>query len=1042
VASACLTSEQKGWAALLDSEAEFRCGMGDATCTAVKPLPHALQLAGAIGAAVSAVGTGAASTISEHLRSTVTFCDGAAARSTPPTTPCVDRTTVACGLAIYRRALVNGWVDGALAEAQLPEAQQAVGAPVFCNGRPGSGACPTALQGAPDLTALQELGVFYREVVGRSAFEAGNFVADAFFRPYSAAGTPRVGAALEEKRQYLFKALKSFDQARAAMFSPVATDVVYAFPAQAFAKTGEEWVRQMRDLLGERLDALSEVIDLERRLSGAASEQAFLVAQHGLHLDYLQHVLVAAVESKWENEAYQASGSAERLFRDGATMLAQLDESKNPLGLTPNRVYFLSDQKTVRNWQFLHQQLQRELTDRTDPGTLVSLVDEAQASMQESIESSQQLTQTIHNSVQGFEQELDRLCGPVETLPPECGGPVFCEEDTDCLEYAAEGAETRCALGQCTNVDHAAMKFGNVECRGPTCDLEYKCENESCKGVKQTFKSDVGTSLSCRADTFTLHVPGADGTNRTCMRGELGSLMQERKLLELRRKQLMGDFKETLRKIETQENYIHEVRRLNDRTANVIRERHRRITILDSTMFAADIAYENALMAGEAVDCLTIAGAASGSDCAQKGIKAGMHLAANSVRAAALEGAEKSKAEISRIADEKLADIVEDKELMPLYKELDSLVASVRNHVNDYETLIQQLFNLDARIADTHYVAQRTAQRYQQQLEQQLDFFTELTGWKGNALLRRNSAVVSANKRFQRDLVLAYELVQAIRYELSFDYVHNNLTPQIVFQAVTIQDLQRLLTWVNDTMASECLVFQTAGIGECSSKQNDRFYTLSMQKALFPELTAIIDPDTGKMLTVGSQFHRLITSSQFRKKRLVNGQLISQIELPFGTWLGDLEAMRWQDGPANETPLQCDMLLQPEGVAVQVVGSLGFDVLAYLIRGGTDVQRSCSKHNNVRPIEQFSVGWIPGAADVAAEFESSAVFQNTVTDTSHLSWRTAFSDRTLSTPNYVLVLPLLDENARKLVDPPLTGTPPQIADIRIHFKYRAVNATN
>jgi hypothetical protein len=1053
-ADACKHPNQKAALDWFKDREAFECYLGIAPGCEPAPsiFPDGLRLGGAIGDALEALNepgnaTGAR-TMSEQVKSLVTdtICDDAAhSAATTEGATCVDRNAVACGLALYRKALVSGWLPLGNALDEVPPTQAVTGVPVFCADRPGAGACPTRSDSSPSLYALQEHGMFYRDVVGRAALDAGNEVSDAFFKPYTAQNSGALGAAIALKRDALFRALKNYDTARGEMFSASATQLLYAFPAEAFLKNGEEWILQMRGLLDDQLSTLTEVADTERRLAGASSAKSFVVAQHALHVSFLERVLVAALEAHWEGSDHVSSPGGSSFFSAGSTFLAKLDETKTPLGVTPNRTYFVSTTANKANWAYIRDQLWRELNDRSDVTTLASRVALAQESMNTAIQTRQSLTKSIGESVAAFESELDRLCGSEEALPVSCGGPAFCDTNADCRQYSTEDSTSECKYGQCTNVRHADIKAATADCRGDDCEFPYRCETPECNTVARVFRDATNAQTGCRADTYALSVPAANGANRPCMRGEVGALMQERELLEMRRKHVINLFSESLRKVDQQHARIAEVRRINDETEAQMQERKGRLAQIEEGIHKAQAIYDKAMAIAEQAGCISITGAAAmGGNCISGLVAQGLRVAATEARERALKEIEKQKQRVYELIDGRTADLATDKEVMPLYEHLDNLTGDVSKHVGDYETVVQQLFNLDARIADTHFVAQRTAERYQQEVEQELSFFAELTGFRGNAIHLRNAEVIAANQKFQRALLLAYELVQAVRYELAFDYVYKNLRAESVYQAITLKDLQELLAWVDDLMSKKCELYHDAGIGECQSAGNSDTVVVSLQRAMFPYLTDIVDPETGTTLTVGQQFHRLITSSAFVKKRMINGDITPQIELPFGIWLGEFDRIRAEDSEGDVTPRQCGMLLQPQGVAVEVVGNsaLTFHLPSYLIRGGTDLQRSCSKPttpDGKREIKPFSVGWLANSSQTAAEFQSVASFQFTrVPDGSEPRWVSAFADRSLSAPSYLFTIPLNHADGKKLVSPPRTGERPLVNDILLHFKYRSI----
>ncbi|MCH2110159.1 MAG: hypothetical protein MK135_12595, partial [Polyangiaceae bacterium] len=241
----------------------------------------------------------------------------------------------------------------------------------------------------------------------------------------------------------------------------------------------------------------------------------------------------------------------------------------------------------------------------------------------------------------------------------------------------------------------------------------------------------------------------------------------------------------------------------------------------------------------------------------------------------------------------------------------------------------------------------------------------------------------------------------------------------------------------------------------------DEVFEFSVQKQLFPQMRDIVNPDTGRVLTVGQQFHNLITSSAYRKRRGRAYGLVEQIELPFAIWLNDRGEngafpQRYMVGPGD-----CNHIIRGKGatggtVAVNVVGTRipkSPGVKFELWRGNTDYVRSCTEKSAEyeSKINSYIVGWSPssdlGQLDAPPSFftqsgELSACINN------HLLADPATSgaqdgcfkffarDRSLGAPDYTLVIPQLDRDQEWLLGDGLPANErPIIEDIVLYFRY-------
>ncbi len=1000
-------------------------------------IPTATRFLGLLSTALDHVGDADKRVLTEAVDSQLLPCDGDAFEGTPKN-GCVDTVAVECGLALYRKAVVKGWVSaGAVINEQRAMIHQSVeaqaasareGAVLFCSDRPGKErnvACPAKSTTAPNLFALQELGTFYREAVGRRAFAGASKLSDAFFLMYRLAGgsaSMRQGETFELKRRALREAIAKYDEALTRMLSPSATYVLNAWPASAFQRSSREWIEQMSTVLFDRLDAVAELADLERRLLDKASQERFVITHHALAIDYLAQVLLAKMQARWEGNAFEYVGDASRLFQRGATLLNKLSEGKNPLGLHPNRVYFDNPDSQLTNVENLRARLRRQLDPGNGATTLAAAVDTAITSMEQSTQSEAAFRQSLFDAKRSLAADLDQLCGPEN----ENGLPTQCIDPAD--------------------------KVLEDDCEDESCLFQFRCDGDQCADVKNMFKSASDSMLACRTDQPTFTVRGANGSERPCMRGEVGGLLQERTLLDLQRKQVLRDIQLLLRQVARQQAYVADIRAGNAELISEMRTQADTLRDFDKKLRTVQHNYDAAMTSVEIFKCI-IGGATSVGNCGTMAGWVGGALGALKIRDKVSGLLIEAKTHAETASKIRLVKLEHDAAMAQLLFDLDSTVTGVFSHVSQFESVVQQLFNLDVRIADAHFLARRAAERFGESVSWEAERLDRLSGWKSSDVLRRNEAVGTANRAFQRALTTSYELVQAVRYDFNAgeeqilaatDGFGNPLSFNGIYKMTTLQDMQWFLSSVDDLLENRCRLSQQSGQGDCQSEADERTYAVSLQKLLFPSMHDIIDSATNRMLTAGEQFHQRITSSEFLRKRPRGAGYGWQIEIPFGIWPDELARLNADTSDdANVTSGQCNLRIQG-GVALRAVGSLlSPNLSTKLFRGGTDYQRSCYAPPGSDPkVESYKIGWLPGLGSEqdGSPFRSFATFQGVTLATP--TFVTRFVDRSLAAPDYVLVIELT-ENAPPenhwLFKVASGGQFPVLQDLELTFKYRAID---
>jgi hypothetical protein len=373
-------------------------------------------------------GSDEALTIFEFLQGRVFLC------SENPEETCIDANQARCGLALQRRAMLEGWVDPLPYGTALPSGDE-----LFC--APGSQlpGCNVSAADRSELVMLQEHNRFYSTMSQALRYQAASDISEAFYLLYRKAGEPIAQAqALSEKQQKLLNAWGRYDQMLQLVFSPASTKVMLSWPMGRFKGKGSHWLAEMHAVMSDRVDALRELVDLKRRVFVASGSQDYLFVQDLMHLEYLAQVYLMHLQSVWQGEGFSYAGYGPRALDEGQRILAQINETRNPLGFHPDQIFFENSDLARSNWRnYLAQIRQGGITGLGLLGDTKAAINEAIGEMRGALTSKNSFEAQLLSSRHGYENQMDQICGPCIPQPDGSGCP-------DGMDAQLPATETQC----------------------------------------------------------------------------------------------------------------------------------------------------------------------------------------------------------------------------------------------------------------------------------------------------------------------------------------------------------------------------------------------------------------------------------------------------------------------------------------------------------------------------------------------------------------------------------------------------------------------
>lgn len=907
-------------------------------------LNQMVRLDGRVQAAVDSMkaGTGeSALTLNDYLRGKVVLCE----EGKKGQTDCIDSAAARCAMAIHRRALLGGEVGLGLAPRY--QAGSGGGVPLkealFCGEGDRSVVGESCrLNGAkyPITVALQEHNRFYKQLTQATRFRAANDQSDALIAMYRA-GSDQLERTqvLSYKQMKLKSALGNFGAMATEMFSPVSASLLFQWPMSRF-EGGSTWLKEFHSVLNDRLQVMTSLIDLKRRVLVNSGDSDFAFVQHLMHMEYLSQAYLMLLQQNWEGAEFRYQGQGRAALDQGQAIVSRVTGDKNPLGLHPQQIYFENGNIATSNWKNYRAQISG---GASGPGLLAevkSSIDLAVQNMRASLRDEAAFLDQLQASRQQYLQTIDSLCGAPEEVTAQSAG---CEVATPKEREVAMA----CVPGE------------------SGCAAAFRCDDAACSSVKKMFDAATGDAMrgsACDLSVKPVYLATSSGP-RVCMRGQMGDLLRQREQFLLQRRQIQRQVGDLMRQAERQAQYIKQTQAANAELKSFVASNARAVAKVDQDLQDAQTIYDMANIAADAVTCMIMIGLANGTDCPQKAITAFLKGEATLIKSHFDFLMVQSKATLALEKEQKLRKAAEDDALRRDRMALDNILTGVSNLVAQYETATSSLFSVNARIADTQYLAEQAVRRYG---EQNGSIVQHLVGGMNGDVLLRNKAVLDAEAKFQ-DLLLA-------TYKLTMAFVHSyNLTAQSsemvarVFQLMSPDEVAAYLADLDRYEANYC---GGAGI-DCDSVNNVEVFRFSVRDQLFPGLRDVVDARTGAVLTKGEQFHNMITSDAYVKSRERAGRVVRQIEIPFSVWLNDRGTNGSYVDQWMVSPLECNHIVAagPSGtVAVNVIGTRLRNLTYELSRGNTDYIRQCEATVSTTasgavvrdyPINTYIVGYAP-----------------------------------------------------------------------------------
>lgn len=1016
----------------------------------------------------------------DYVSSFMLPCDSDTVFTSPV---CISETSVRCGLALHQKALLEGdWVNTAeLLDSDLLPLEGGE-QELFCIDTLELEGCPATPGTARALFVLQEHNRFWRDLGQILKFEADRGRSDAFlvmFRnevdPFSA------GAALSYKSERLRDAMSLYDELLEIIVRPAPTRVLLEWPIVAFKQKGRNWLDLMHVIAGDRMGALAELVDLQRRVFAADTE--FVFANHMMQQEYLIQVYLMALQKHWQGNSFAYKGEAAQALERAQEVLNQLNPKFNEIGVQGGRVFFENSDGSLSNWENYRKILvgldgQGGLLGEAR-GYAIQAVEQLQAALHDMDE----LEESLQQSKFDMEDRLAEICGDPTPGDPTGKTDSFCQylakqyadyEDWKALKYCImEWQGGKEGKGKCAeNVNFQCPEYSNYIASNNSCEEAKKVFIAGTKQITEMgWDGDDGLSIvpGCNLDS-AVHYIKVHGSTLPCIGGEMGALLQEDALLELKQKILVGSAETVLKKMSATIQTFSLSYGLDQDFATAEATLLTAETIYRSVMDALVFGIELGGNIASIPNCNLIAGLAFGTNCignavekSAKNVMKGALFVSKSVLDAVFNAAETAMAITEAQLELKKMDIAAAGELLTIMTKMDGLI-------DEFRVLTQERFNLAARIDDLKYQAQFSIDRY----NEQVGFIADhLVGRESGYVLRGDALVRKATNSYAHILQTAYRMTMAFNHHYNLSAGQGGQLVTKALSMVTLDDVDDLASYVDQLDQEYCGM--EAIDCDYSDPGNAQILRFSIQENLFPQLHDIVDGKTGKVVTAGQQFHNLITQPPYVKRRVRGVLDTDQIELPFAI------SMNLMENTGGEpkwmlNPLECNQHLAAgewesvppwsEGsVAVQVVGHNlggGSDKMEFeLVRGGMDFMRGCHPESTIEeigtapvldyPIRQFLVGYAPQSSQAQEDTIPAFVYRSQAfaacmgTEEPDFAgtlncWNTFARDRALAAPDWKIVAPMhigggATDNTWIMGDGLTENEKPVVEDIILYFRY-------
>ena len=914
-------------------ESAKRAGVAGAPFGRTTIFPDLVTFSSAIEEALASVSSTekAESTLNiyDFLANRVLPCDSDSGEAAPTGAICVDETKVRCGLALYQKAIASGWVSFDEVE-QLSTGPLGGEIDLFCLDTLPLDSCTLSGAAQPGLVGMQEHNRFWRNLGEAVRFGATNARSDAFLTLFRNALNPFAqGAALGYKAERLEEAMRRYDQVVELFVNTPAARVLFEWPARSFQGAGQDWLKIMHAILNERMQALVALVDLKRRSFWNTGEVDFIFAHQLMQQEYLLQVYMLVLQQNWQKETFAPGNDAAELFEQGQLVLNQLNPARNRLGLQSDRVFFENSDVEVTNWQRYRDILRGEDIDPSDNG-LVGLgqdaIAEALVQLKGSLADIDALEGSIHESRLELRDRLNDVCGDPD--PKDGKSTSYCQAireqfaSSDVFKKLRDCTFDPDATGCDEIIEKATVcKAGSA---GPwsssTCVDEEKLVNplafacasyggaadeidNSCQDVVAQFMAgtgDDGTGVLgapvCDLDTDDMWLVVA-GERRPCVGGEMGVLIQEKALLDRQRNQVVEKLEAVARSVEADLKYLEQFGQAN---ADLLERKSKFVelkAVMSGAIKAVKVGLKMKNKLGQVPQCVVIAGLATGTDCPQKAVGTGIQVAAAALGliAGAMEVA-KELLEKRSFAKQ----LAFDTHVTALGADRDArqgATAAVAL-ISEFESLTQQSFNVALQIHDLRYQAQDAVDRFGEEVSFLAD---HLVGRETGNLLIGQGLVNRTDVLFRKIVDYTYRMVVAFNHEYNVSPV---VGQAMINEALSLVTMDDVITFLDSMFERERQYCGLEGL-DCDTVNSVETLRFSLRERLFPQLRDVVDAATGTVVTAGEQFHNLITTPPFVKRRIRGNMPVNQIELPFALFLTMIE-----NGPAGPAwlidPLTCN----------------------------------------------------------------------------------------------------------------------------------------
>lgn len=1057
--------------------------------------PALRQFTGVIDEALAALGADTTTTgqqkqlnIYDFVSSRLLPCD-----PTDPSPPpvCIDEPAVRCGLALYQKALNEGWVDvdqlkGVSEKPVLGEQD------VFCIDTIPTPGCPPEPGGAKALFAVQEHNGFWRDLGQILKFDADRSLSDAFlvlfrndFDPFSQ------GAALSYKQSKLRAALSRYDQLVASVAGPEAATVLFKLFGAAFKQHGGEWTGLIHTILADRMSALAELVDLEARVFGSGSSSDFVFAHHLMQQEYLLQVYLLALEAQWQDAQFATSGEAGAVFEAGQKVLNQLDPKRNSLGVQPGVVFFESTSaalngknQTLSNWEYYRSLLVGDGVTTGVIDDVQSKIDGAVKDLQASMADLDALEGKLLAGKLTLKDRLAALCGdpnPGGTATTGTSPADTCQAlRKKYLDYEAWETVRDCAINPAkaekkglTCPDGAAVECADysntLDAGANNCAQVVKTFSDATGAINGTGTGGGGEPPRCVLDKDESWVT-VSGAQRPCVGGAVGRLLQEKVLVDLQRRSVVTRLSALLKKLSARIAWMEAGAVAGEEVAAKAELLSALSMAIEAGMGIGDTISEGLTDLTEMGECMVILGLAVGTDCPMTAAVGAGKFIKDNLWGFVKVGLTTAKSAFDGALDDLDGQLSDDLATLQTELELMELGRGVDDLVDEYAVLTQSSLNLSLEVEDQRYQAQVAVDGYDAELASVAD---HLVGRESGFVLRGDLQVRQASESFREVLQLGYRMVMAFVHHYNLSPAESTLLVTRAQSLVTVGDADDLVALLDSMQQSYC--GKEAIDCDWGDTSNVKVLRFSLREQLFAHLHDSDDGPSGKVVTAGQKFHNTITQPPYLRRRIRGVLPTDQIELPFSVAV----TLMQNQGKVPTwliNPLECNQHLAAgewesvapwaEGtVAVNLVGKNltgKAQVASYeLVRGGLDFMRSCHPESVPGeigtqpvldyPIRRHLVSYAPQSTQaqqesVPAFVTGSQSFDACLSATETLPadtlgcWATFARDRTLAAPDYKLVIPLhVGGGATTTAWITGEGLPetqrPVIEDIVLYFRY-------